>query len=206
VIAWKFLAAGAVGPYTQFRWPVPGGAGPGEWVHAPAGPPERGVHACRPAHLPYWFQPELWRVELDGPLLEASYQVIAPRGRLLDRVGGWDEAAARALAEACAWRTRDRAAAALRRAGLGDEADRLAACADLATLGAAGKALAPRGALVARLGGYLGDAAALAGMGSAGGATFVAAHVAQVAEGSPAAFDEERSQQARWLAERLRLA
>jgi len=205
VIAWKLLAAGAIGPYTQFRWPVPSGGAPGEWVHAPAGPPERGVHACRPADLPYWFQPELWRVELDGPLLEAPYQVIAPRGRLLERVAAWDAAAARALAEACAWRTRERVMAALRRAGFAEDAGRLASCADLPALGAAGAALAPRGGLAARLGGYLGDAAALAGKGSAGGAAFVAAHVAQVAEGSSAAFAEERSLQARWLAERLRL-
>ncbi len=49
MIAWKFLAAGRLGPFTGFAWPV------GEWVAAPEGAPDdRWIHACRASDLPYW--------------------------------------------------------------------------------------------------------------------------------------------------------
>jgi hypothetical protein len=85
VIAFKWLAKGAVAPFTGFRWPQDG-----SWVSAPPGAPEgSGVHACRIADLAYWIGDELWRAELQGAVVERETQVEAPRGRLLQRIAEW---------------------------------------------------------------------------------------------------------------------
>src|SRR3954464_1733529 len=65
VIAFKWLARGAIAPFTGFRWPTDG-----PWVSIPSGVPEgAGVHACRISQLAYWIGEELWRIELDGPIV-----------------------------------------------------------------------------------------------------------------------------------------
>src|SRR5207237_8018838 len=75
----------------------------GSWVSAPhSGPEGSGVHACRVEHLAWWVGEELWRVELDGPILEREMQIEAPRARLLDQVTAWDPAA---FVQACVGRT-----------------------------------------------------------------------------------------------------
>ena len=126
VNAYKFLRAGAVGPFTGFRWET------GAWVEEEAAPCESGVHACRVEDLPFWSNVELWEVELGGEVIEAGHKLVAPRGRIVRRVGAWsgdsaqqlaDEAAARARALADA-RPRDAMARAYaedaeRRAGQG---------------------------------------------------------------------------------------
>ncbi len=91
VIAFKWLAKGAVAPFTGFRWPVDG-----SWVSAPPGATEGfGVHACRIAHLAFWVGEELWRVELQGPIVERETQLEGSSGRLLDRIAAWDPEAFR---------------------------------------------------------------------------------------------------------------
>ncbi|HET7825985.1 MAG TPA: hypothetical protein VFK90_11660, partial [Anaeromyxobacter sp.] len=85
MIAWKFLAEGAVAPFTGFRWPAPG-----EWVAAPRGRADAWIHACRAGDLPHWLDRELWSIELDAPVRTARYQVASPRARLVARVAGWD--------------------------------------------------------------------------------------------------------------------
>jgi hypothetical protein len=103
--AYKFLAPGGVGPFTGFRWPRDA------WVAAPEGAgEERWIHACQVGDLPYWLGEELWVLELDGPVRAAIHQLAAPRARLVAPVSGWDGAARRALAEACAARARELAA------------------------------------------------------------------------------------------------
>jgi RNA polymerase sigma-70 factor, ECF subfamily len=123
VIAYKFLAAGSIGPFSGFHWPTPRGGRPGDWVEAPAGDVERGVHGCRIEHLPYWFDEELWRLELDDPVVDRPLQVVSSRGRLVERVAGWDAEGQRRFAEASAWRARDVAVAALRDTGAAAHAD-----------------------------------------------------------------------------------
>src|SRR5439155_275461 len=103
VIAYKFLEQDAVSPFAGFRWPV------GEWVDAVAADPcRRGIHACRVQDLPFWLGRELWEIELDAAVVVQQRKVVAPRGRLVRRVEGWDAAVRRAFGAAVLARTRTR--------------------------------------------------------------------------------------------------
>ena len=103
VIAYKFLAAGAVAPFTGYRWR------PDEWVDADrADPCRQGVHACRTRDLPIWLDDELWEVELDGGVVEQERKLVAGRGRLTRRIDAWAPDAAREFGRFCARRTRER--------------------------------------------------------------------------------------------------
>jgi len=75
MLAWKFLAPGAIAPFTGIRWPQPEGSRIASWVEGRAAP-ARGVHACAVADLPYWFDVELWEVELEGPVTRAARQLM----------------------------------------------------------------------------------------------------------------------------------
>jgi len=90
VIAYKFLRDDGTSVFTGFDWPLPAD-GPGAWVEAPLDPCRSGIHACRPADLPYWAGRVLYEVELDGELVEQSMKVLASRGRLIRRIAAWDE-------------------------------------------------------------------------------------------------------------------
>jgi hypothetical protein len=101
VIAYKFLRAGSVAPFTEYEWR------PGEWVDAGGADPCRiGVHACRAADLPYWLGRELWEVELDGDVVEQERKVVASRGRLTRRIDAWNDTAAADFRHACVVRAR----------------------------------------------------------------------------------------------------
>jgi hypothetical protein len=193
MIAYKFLAAGRVGPFTGYAWPER------EWVGAPAAREGAGVPACRIEDLPWWIDHELWRVELSGPVLERDTQIEARRGRLAGRVASWD---ARALAEFAvhgALRARDLAVLAARDVG--------ARCEDLARAGtlhevrAALEALPALSGMPAEMASYAREACTRALEGAAGTATYIAA-VAATALRGPSGFAAERAMQARWIAER----
>jgi hypothetical protein len=103
VNAYKFLAAGAVAPFTGYQWR------PGEWVEAAtADPCRQGVHACRTRDLPIWLDDELWEVELDGAVVEQERKLVAERGRLARRIEAWTPDLAHEFGRACARRTRER--------------------------------------------------------------------------------------------------
>jgi hypothetical protein len=86
MIAYKFLRAGAVAPFTRFDWPV------GEWVEAlDVDPCRSGIHACRVRDLPLWLGAELWEVELGGEIVELDRKLAATRGRLLRRLEAWND-------------------------------------------------------------------------------------------------------------------
>ena len=110
MIAWKFLAPGAMGPFSRVTWPTPAGAAPGPWVEAQVHPCTSGIHACEVSDLPYWLHAELWEIELDGPVSRAGHKIVAPRGRLLRRIEAWDRNSMIAFCEACTARIRDVAA------------------------------------------------------------------------------------------------
>jgi hypothetical protein len=181
MLAYKFLRAGAVGPFSRVGWPQPERGGPGRWVLATGIDPgvcTTGVHACRVRDLPLWIAPELWLVELRGPLVETPAKVVGTAGRLQERVARWDAAAAMDFAAGCARRVRE-AAAHDPGAGL----DGYAADIEVYGLGPRAEADPFRAAAVA---GLIGARAAEAGGGSAAGRA-------------------ERDRQAAWLSARLRL-
>jgi len=103
VTAYKFLEAGAVSPFAGFRWPLD------EWVDAAgADPCRRGIHACRIRDLPFWLNDELWEIELDGDIVEQERKVVAPRGRLVRRVDGWNRDVLHEFGSSVLARTRTR--------------------------------------------------------------------------------------------------
>jgi hypothetical protein len=190
VIAYKFLRAGGVGPFSGFRWPPPAD-GPGPWVEAGDEPRfcERAVHACSVNDLALWLDVELWRVELDGVLSAEHDKLAARRGRLLGRVDAWNAETALEFGAACAQRVAGRAAAAARagadREGWVHRAAGLARDAADYPAGRAGDPARP--------------------MALAAAAAFIAAEAAAQDEGTADAAVSERAWQGAWIARRLGL-
>lgn len=103
MIAYKFLAFGAVGPFTGFRWR------PDVWVEAgDAQPCRNGIHACRAQHLPLWLDSELWEIELGGEIVEGERKLVAQRGRIARPIEQWTPELVREFGRFCARRTRER--------------------------------------------------------------------------------------------------
>ncbi len=208
MIAYKFLTAGAAAPFTGRPWPLPGPRAPGAWIVAPQGDLARyGVHACRVEDLSYWPDEELWLVELGGTILHQPCQLVAARGRLLQRIAAWNVDSAREYAVACAWRARDVAVEALGRGGLVAEEAALRACMDLVSLQATATTLAGDGPRDATRGlvAYVAGAAMRARQGRYPEASLQCAHLGAALAGGEAGAEHERAWQARWLAHRLEL-
>jgi hypothetical protein len=83
VVAYRFLCDGA-------RDILAGGKWTGDGWFAPSA----GVVAHGEADLPHWIAPELWVVEVDGAVVPREHSFVAERGRLVERVSGWDATAA----------------------------------------------------------------------------------------------------------------
>lgn len=127
--AYKFLSSGAIGLFSRHAWPAPTAGSPGEWVRIEGEiqPCLNGIHACTREQLVEWLDDELWEIELDGAVLEADGELIAPAGRLLSRHERWNDDSAREFAAHCVDSTVELAAEALIRTGRTVEADALAA-------------------------------------------------------------------------------
>jgi hypothetical protein len=201
MIAYKFLQAGRVGPFSKFAWPEPG-------ARVSAGsetdPCRRGIHACRTSDLPWWLADELWEIELDGEPQIDGHKLLAPAGALRSQIDGWTPACAQDYGEACAWRARDRTSEALNRAGHSEAADQLAACTHLEDVLATARRLAddePGGRINLTI---AGDGALRALTGAAPTSAYIAAHAALRLDGPPG-YAAERAWQSRWLLERLEL-
>jgi len=208
VIAYKFLRAGRVGPFSGVSWPAVG-----EWLTATGGKRacEGRVHACRVEDLLDWMDEELWRVELDGDVVVDRGKLIADRGRLLARVDVWDAAFMARFAEACALRARDVALMAL---APGSSAHAALACADASELADACGRLEDLDAREERAAGYAGDAARHVLGARAEPRTapthaavngFIVAHAAAFARDDAGAITDERARQVAWLVRELRL-
>jgi hypothetical protein len=205
MIAYKFLCAGGVGPFSGYSWPLPADGGPGAWVASAPDPVlcDRAVHACRIGDLPWWLHDELWAAELDGTVTAGRHKVMAPRGRLLRRVDAWDAACAQRFADACAERARDHAATALDRTGaseLAADLRRAATPRELRTIVLGADPPEPARVPVT----MAGDAARRALGGAAVIAAYIAAHVAAKVDGRDA-MDAERAWQSQWLRAALAL-
>jgi hypothetical protein len=187
MLAWKFLCAGRVAPFSGVRWPEPG-----------HGFVEGAVHACAAEDLPYWMDDELWLVELEGEVARARHQWVGQRGRLVARIEGWPSQADD-FTLGCTSRARRRIVDALLGAGRDADADRLAGIADLESLRDAALEVASAGAPWA---GYLFDVIrrrpypALCAYNAANGAA--------VLHGT-SGHDEERALQVASLIDRLNL-
>lgn len=202
MIAYKFLKAGRVGPFSGFSWPEPG-----LWVTADAGADvcRTGVHACRPRDLPWWLADELWAVELGGDVRTDGHKVAAPRGRLRARIEGWTRECARDYGEACAWRAHETASVALRRAGHRRASRQLDACDTLDRVLSTTRRLADE-LPDSRIGLTMaGDGAFRAMTEAPPTSAYIAAHIA-LAVGGPAAYAAEREWQAQWLIDQLGLS
>lgn len=203
--AYKYLCAGAVGPFSGRPWPQPAGDGPGPWLDAEpgAGLCRGAVHGCRVADLPWWLQAELWEAQFDGPIAIGRHKLAAPRARLLRRIGAWDAGVANEFAAACAWRARDHAVTAAERAGAAEAATALRDATELGKLQELGDSLAvPEAARVSVIMAGHGAIRAQQGPQIASTAAYIAAHAAAQLDG-PAAHDAERDRQAAWLRDRL---
>ena len=123
MIAYKFLSADRVGLFSGVSWPEPG-----TWLEADAEEVERcrsGIHALHAEGLLGWIDDELWTCELAGIVEDDGQVLVAQRGRLLERVTAWNDAAARDFSRACAARGREHVVEALRMEGYEDEARKL---------------------------------------------------------------------------------
>ena len=198
--AYKFLEEGRVAPFSRHVWPDDG-----SWVRANGSlEPCRGaVHACRVRDLPMWIRPELWQVELEGPVAEHDTKIAASAGRLARRIDGWDEDAADKLKVDCAFRARAHVVLAM--GGPDGEAAELAAAGTLPEIETIAARLEEHGSERARAAaGYAKDAANMASWEWPATLAFIAAHAAEHAGGADA-MAAERAWQAHWLAERLGL-
>jgi hypothetical protein len=111
VRAYKFLTHDGRGVFSGHPWARTVG-GPGAWVEAEVAACRSGIHACRPADLPYWLAPVLCEIELDGPVEQHAIKIVAPRGRLIRRVDGWNDETREAFSQVCIARARELAAGA----------------------------------------------------------------------------------------------
>lgn len=200
--AFKFLAAGAVAPFSRFSWPTPTSSEGGPWVTAdgPISGCARGIHACEAEHLSSWLDAELWLIELGGEIRHEPHKLVAERGRLLDKVSGWCSDTEQLLAEASALRARDLVVARLRQSGDAALAAALEGASTVLDLdrvlqgntgGTSGDAMVV---------GYLADALAYRKVDPRASA-FCAAHAA----GDEAGFWAERRRQSAWIVDRLGL-
>jgi hypothetical protein len=178
VLAYKWLGENGRSVISGFRWPLPQGGRPGDWLDVEGDLVlcRNGVHACRVNQLAHWLGAGLWVVELGGRIIDVEGMLVSSRARLVEAVGAWAEAARTDFAWACTIRAR----------GLGPPSEYPAELDDLAGFARSANAAAA---------GYLG--AHLRGRVTAGGS--------RTGVDFDRGFAEERTLQAEWLAERLGL-
>jgi hypothetical protein len=208
MIAYKFLRAGQIGPFSGTEWPRHGEVE----ATGPLLPCRNGVHACRIDDLAYWLDDELWEVELLGEIVEERLKLLAQRGRLVRPLDSWNAGTRRTFAEWCLQRVAVHAAAEARDAGLESEAAALEIASSPDEVAVAARATADAAQRVGagnveRLALYALDAVDWTASLPPSGVAYVAAHTADSRSraDSSDAFAAERAIQAQWLAERLGL-
>jgi hypothetical protein len=211
MLAYAFLAKGAVEPLSGFAWPMPKDEHD-VWVDVDTAPSEalRGYAA---ADLPYWVDEELWSIELAGTLAQRDHLLLAERARLLGRIDAWTDPLAWEFVAVCARRVAREAATALHEDGRADAAVQLETAKDLADLELAASAALDHPSPAGRLAGYVVDVCFYArdARVAARAAGIVAKMSAYALAGEVEAREydrrlaNERAWQAAWLVDRLGL-
>jgi hypothetical protein len=203
-----FLGAGARGLLDGRRWPAPEGDGPGAWVDGDERFP---VRAYPVEELPHWLDDELWGAELDGPTTPGDHSLTAPRGRLTERIAGWDASVAAAFVDAVTERARSLALRVLRAEGHAAPAAAIADATPHELVAVCDAVAVSLEGVTAELAAFPADCVRYAEEAhSPGAAAAVAGYIAAHAAGRHAVDYEagagaERAWQARWLAKNLRL-
>jgi hypothetical protein len=102
---YKFLTEDGLGPYSDYRWPLPKNGKPGAWVTArgPLKACANGVHFCSENAIVMWINTQLYTAEIgSGKKFHDLNKTVARKGRLLRRVETWNERTARLFACDCA--------------------------------------------------------------------------------------------------------
>ena len=86
MIAYKFLAKGALEPLSGLAWPVSG----------------QEVQVCRAEDLAHWLHDELWVLETEGEQRGGIDCLLVERARLVRRIDAWQLSDALRFALACA--------------------------------------------------------------------------------------------------------
>ncbi len=224
-VLWKATREGGQAAHGYGRWH------PRRWrtVSGALIPCRRGIHYAAGPQILRWLNTELWVFEDGSPedAIDAGDKIVTRRGRVLERVQAWTPQAATEMAYYAADRAvQVHAVAALRTAGLTEQADTLAALPEIVDRGTAGAAsYAARAAsdaaqvarptyraasYAARAASYAAPAAsfdnyAARAAGNAAGAASDAARAASYAAGaaSDAARAAEREHLYEWLLTRL---
>jgi hypothetical protein len=205
VLAYAFLAEGAVEPLSGFAWPTPPEGEPGAWVDADTAPREA-LRGYLSGDLPYWLDDELWNIELEGAAAERPHLLLAERGRLLGQVDAWGSPLAWEFVDACARRVARGAAAGLRKEGRPEAAVSLEEAGDLEALQQATSAAADQPGPAGTLAGYAADVCFYARDSSVPArAANVASKMTAYALAGDITDETERAWQATWLADHLGL-
>jgi len=104
---YKLLNEDGSSPYRGFKWPLPLGGNPGEWLPKIAGKLiecERGYHVVTLDQVLEWAAPVLWRVEVKGRVIKGEGKCMVRQARLVERVETWNERTLRLFGADCAER------------------------------------------------------------------------------------------------------
>ena len=98
----KFLTGEGLGPYSDFKWPLPHSKNrPGKWIKAegPLIACKNGIHVCTLETFHTCSRRErLYTVETRGEEIDAGNKIVVREARLVRRVATWNDRTARLFA------------------------------------------------------------------------------------------------------------
>lgn len=106
VLFFKFLTKDNHGSLSGFKWPVPVGGFPGEWVGVDGELVmcNNGIHVCEWKDVLAWLDARMYLVETEGGYVRGGDKLAFRRARLVHRVESWNDRTARLFAADCAER------------------------------------------------------------------------------------------------------
>lgn len=106
MLFFKFLTKDNHGSLSGFKWPVPVGGFPGEWVEVEGELVmcNNGIHVCEWKDVFAWLDARMYLVEVGGECVSCDNKLAFRRARLVHRVESWNDRTARLFAADCAER------------------------------------------------------------------------------------------------------